>query len=292
MNGCRILCLMAAVLLTAARADTVTLDNGKVLEGRVTDNGATITVELAHGTVRLHKARVKSIATKATPQDDFARRAAAIEAELAAGDVDQTAAADRFYTLAQWADANSLSHARTQALAKALELDPDHEGAREDSGYVLHEGRWMKRAERNQKLGFVRLEGQWVPKEAAADAKRARDGAADQRDAETAPQVAETRPAPSVLPEYDDGRLNRYLRTRPPTYGPYLSVNRVTLGDPPYFWPMTPAYLWSVLPAPNVLVTNRPPATPVSGQQPKTRKPAATLTPRPDPTRPPFLPAQ
>jgi hypothetical protein len=138
----------------------------------------------------------------------------------------------------------------------------------------------------------VRLEGQWIPREAAADAKRAREDS-ERREPETGARTEQAAPAPVTPNDYDAGRVNRYLRTRAPMYGPYLSVSRVTLGDPPFIWPVTPICPWSYIPAPNLLVTNRPPAKQPSNTAPAPAlKPVTTPTPRPDPTRPPFLPAQ
>lgn len=168
---------LALALLPCARADTVTLDNGKSLEGHVIDNGDTIVIELAQGTVRLPKARVRAITYKVTAQDEFRERVAGIRADLENDKLTASQAAERFFALAQWAGDNGLLRARTEALKMALDADPEHAGARGASGFVLQDGRWITKAERNQALGFVLYEGQWVPAEAAREAEEAKDAA-------------------------------------------------------------------------------------------------------------------
>src|SRR5204863_7050409 len=75
-----------ALLLSASiRADTVTLDNGKVLEGRVTDDGTTVTIELAQGVVKLSKSRVVAIEPKTTLPDEFAERSQKIRKQAEDG---------------------------------------------------------------------------------------------------------------------------------------------------------------------------------------------------------------
>jgi hypothetical protein len=174
-------CLCALAVLCAARADTVTLDNGRTLEGHVIDNGDTITIEMAQGTVKIAKSRVKSITAKDTPEDEFRRRMDEVRAAIRTEKLTVAEAAARYFALAEWAGEQKLARARTEALKQALELDPEHVGARKASGFVWHAERWMTRAERNQALGMVFYQGKWVPPEAKEDAERAKEAARQDR---------------------------------------------------------------------------------------------------------------
>ena len=158
-----------------AFSDTVTLDNGKTLEGRVTDDGTTITIELAQGIVKLSKSRVVAIEPKTTLPDEFAQRSEKIRVQAQDNGLTAEAQSELWYQLAMWAGEKRLQMARTEALKKAIELNPDNAAARKESGFVFHEGRWMTMTERNQSLGMVMLEGKWVPKEAYDEAKRLKE---------------------------------------------------------------------------------------------------------------------
>jgi hypothetical protein len=166
---------LAAIFCCRAHADTVTLTNDKVLEGKVTDDGVTVTIEMSRGTVKVPKSKVKSIVIKDTPQDEYNRRAAEILNNEKAGKLEALPEADAWYELSEWAEKKDLVKARREALQKALELNPDHAAAREASGFVFYDHRWMTQAERYQAMGFVHVDGKWLPPEALQDASRARD---------------------------------------------------------------------------------------------------------------------
>lgn len=218
--------VVACVFLSApARSDTVTLDNGKQLEGRVTSDGTTVTIEMAQGIVKLNKSRVVAIERKNTPSDEFADRAQKIRTQAETDKLDATTQADLWFQLAMWADEKRLPMARTEALKKTLEFNPDHAAARKSSGFVFHEGRWMTLNERNQSLGLVMLEGKWVPKEAYDDAKRLkaereqreRDAEADRRlkEAETQRLEAEKRLLDARRDEIAERSRPRYVYRTP-----------------------------------------------------------------------------
>lgn len=177
-----ILCLLAFAA-PAALADTVVLQNGKTLEGRVTTDGDSVTIEFAQGKVKINKALVKSITPKETPLDEAARRAIDIQKQATEHKLEKAAEAMLWYELAGWAGEKQLPRARADALKMVLALEPDHAGARKDSGYVLHNGAWMTPAERNQALGLVKVDGRWTSPEALHDLSRAREAAANSGDA-------------------------------------------------------------------------------------------------------------
>lgn len=163
------------LVFPSAHSDTVTLDNGKTLEGRVTDDGATVTIEMAQGVVKLSKSRVVAIEPKTTLPDEYAQRSRQIRKQAEDDGLNAQAQSELWFQLAMWAGEKRLQMARTEALKKTIELNPDHAAARKESGFVYHDGRWMTMTERNQSMGMVMLEGKWVPKEAYEDARRLKE---------------------------------------------------------------------------------------------------------------------
>jgi hypothetical protein len=86
---------LAALLLVAtppALADVVHLKNGGRLVGRVEEDGDTVRVVMAGGTMTLAKDRIESVERQETPPEELARRKKA----LAAGDAAAAAALARF----------------------------------------------------------------------------------------------------------------------------------------------------------------------------------------------------
>jgi len=219
--------LLALAAVSLARADTVTLDNGKTLEGHVIDKGDSIILEMAQGSVKIAKSRVKSISSKVTPQDEFRRRFAEIQSAVVAHELEPAEAAERFFVLAEWAGAQGLARGRAEALKRTLDLNPEHAGAREACGYVLQDGRWLTYAERNKELGLVLYEGQWVPPEAAQEARQAQEAALQkQREAERAAAERRRKNAEAEKLEAErDLAAQRREEARAPWYG-YNRHNR------------------------------------------------------------------
>jgi len=180
-------------------ADTVTLTNGKVLEGRVTEDGDRVVVEMSQGSVKLNRSQIKSIDTKETPQDEFFRRSTDVQKEIKEKELDADAQAEKWFELAEFAAQKQLTRQRAELLKKIILINGDHTGARHALGFVLHDGRWLTRGERNQALGLVKLEGNWVPKEAVEDVAKTKEESRrqdlqDRRDeADLQLKLAETR---------------------------------------------------------------------------------------------------
>jgi len=163
--------ISACVLLLSPvlRADTILLKNGKTLEGRVTENGETVTIEMTQGSVKVKRSQIQSITPKATPQDELAAQSAALEKEIQNQKMTDAEQADRWFVLAYFAQQKQLTRAYVDLLKKVLTLDSQHAGAREASGFVLLDGRWLTPNDRNAELGMVEHEGKWIPREALQD---------------------------------------------------------------------------------------------------------------------------
>ncbi|HYG76313.1 MAG TPA: hypothetical protein VEK08_15010 [Planctomycetota bacterium] len=221
--------VLSALVSTPLCADTVILDNGKELEGRVSDDGTTVTIELAQGVVKIAKSRVVAIEPKITVPDEFAQRSADIRKAAAAEKLSATEQAERWFELSQWAAERNLQRYRDEALKKTVELNPDHARARSGLGFVKHDGAWITLVERNQRMGLVLHEGRWVPREAREEARRAkeereqkeRDDEADirRKEAETEKLEAERRLIESQRAALEAERSRpRYVYTSAPLF--------------------------------------------------------------------------
>ncbi|HEY3320622.1 MAG TPA: hypothetical protein VGP72_09170 [Planctomycetota bacterium] len=181
-----------------ASADTVTLDNGQTLEGRVTDDGKVVTIQLAQGVVKVPKARVRAITAKVTPLDEYAQRAQDLRDAVKKNKLEPQAEGDLWFDLGKWADEQQLPLARDEAYRTAIEKNPDQAGARAALGYVLYNSRWLTKAQRNIEMGMVRVDGKWVPREAQQEARKAKEDreADDRRQQERGEQNSRARSNP------------------------------------------------------------------------------------------------
>lgn len=73
---------------------------------------------------------------------------------------------DGYYQLGLWCLENKLEDQAKIQFNKVVELDPNHEGARKNLGYVKYKDKWLTRDEAMKTQGYFKFEGQWVtPKE-------------------------------------------------------------------------------------------------------------------------------
>lgn len=181
--------LAALVLAGAAWADEVTLRSGRKIVGIAREEGDRIIVEMPLGTVGFPKDDVVSITPGRTLLHDYRDKAEAVR---------DTKDAKDFYALAKWARENGLTRYVNPNLQKCLELDPNHEWARRELGYVLHNGKWMTQEEIYKEQGFVWFEGRWmsqlemqliIRKRLDAEQRRLEEAAARKRRQEEARQA-------------------------------------------------------------------------------------------------------
>jgi hypothetical protein len=73
------------------------------------------------------------------------------------------------YTLGLWCAKEGLADEARLEFERVIALDPDHEGARRELGYVKHRDRWLARDEAMRAKGLVLHEGRWLlPEEVKA----------------------------------------------------------------------------------------------------------------------------
>lgn len=152
--------LSGGLLSGPALADVVHLKDGRKLEGSVIHEGNTLIVRHSLGSAHVHMSDVLKIEETADRWDELER----LRKQLSSGDAD-----DR-YRFAVWAREHGFPQEAKRAFLSVLRLDLDHPGARAALGYVLHEGRWITRADQKRLEGFVRDEDadEWVKPEELA----------------------------------------------------------------------------------------------------------------------------
>ena len=170
--------LVAAVLLAVAapvHADRVHLQGGNVIEGKATQHGDTVTVEIDAGAITLPRDSVVKIERAESPVQRFEARYAA----LAPGDV------QGLLELADYCRDHGMPARERELLQKVVEHAPDHAQARARLGYVRSGTAWVTREEHMRAQGMVQHQGQWVTREQALELERLKaetDKASRERD--------------------------------------------------------------------------------------------------------------
>ncbi len=127
---------VALLLLgSAAWADEVTLKNGKKFTGIAREQGETVVLEMAIGTVMIPKDQVSNVTFAETPLHRFH------DALKACAKVDE------FLKLAR---ATTIPRLANVAYAKIVELDAEHAEARKVLGHEKVAGAWTTREEREE----------------------------------------------------------------------------------------------------------------------------------------------
>jgi hypothetical protein len=149
--------LLAATLL--ARADVVTLKDGRVLEGEVLeDDGTSLKIKLRKGTMTLSRDEVVSVEKKPTPEQQYRERAAKLDAKSAPAQLD----------LGRWAASKELVEEAVRHLKAAWEIDPKLTEAiieMEKLDWHLVEGKWLDADAYYPTIGWVKFEGKWISPE-------------------------------------------------------------------------------------------------------------------------------
>lgn len=172
--GFVLLCLIAP-----AFADTITLDDGRVLDGKVEKReDGQVTIRLEKARIVLPEERVKHVEPAPLPSEAYA---------LLSREVKDTP--DARMALARWCKAKGLdAEAKEQALA-VLALDSEYAEAREALGYRKVGGIWMSAEDQARLTGepsedVETVEGEfdgWTPDHKALYVKAKEEGWMDPR---------------------------------------------------------------------------------------------------------------
>lgn len=148
--------LIAALGGSTAAADEIQLTNGRKLTGKVTrKDGAKVVVEVGAGTITLEAKDVSSVNPGPTALDEYQEKYAAIK--------DSTKASD-FMTLAKWAADNKLTRYLPQLYFRIIAIDPDHAEARTALRHEKIGGKWLSFEEAQAARGLVLHEDRWITK--------------------------------------------------------------------------------------------------------------------------------
>lgn len=130
--------LLLSCLVGPARADLVVLKDGRRIEGKILARSSTeVRIKTAFAELTFPMAEVEEVVRGKTVEELHAEKLAACRV------------ADDFGALGLWCLENRLKRQAKQAFERALELDPDHEGARRELGFVRYDGAWMIPEERD-----------------------------------------------------------------------------------------------------------------------------------------------
>lgn len=151
---------------SSVQAETVTLESGELIEGRIEDLGDRIRVHSESGvSVTVHWRDVDVIHRHRTASELYAARRARTADEPHA-----------LFELALWAERAGLHAERKACLEAVLELDPEHEAARSALEQQKADGAWLAGEKLLRAKGFVRHDGGWVLAEEAERASRLEAG--------------------------------------------------------------------------------------------------------------------
>src|SRR6516225_2746053 len=125
--------LLSLLLSALTAADEIELQSGRIIEGKVEDQGDSYKIILPNGSVTYPKYLVKRITPKKTADEVYQDRAR----ELKAGDV------EGHLQLARWCLEHKLAKEAVAEYKKVIATSPDHEEARKGAGYVRMNDLWM-----------------------------------------------------------------------------------------------------------------------------------------------------
>ncbi|MCK6461189.1 MAG: HEAT repeat domain-containing protein [Planctomycetes bacterium] len=143
--------LVTLLIVPVGSADTVVLQNGLEVSGAVAERDGSVEVALGGKTRVFPRDRVKEIRKGESRAEEFARRAAALPEDDAAG----------WYKLGLWARENGVAGAQG-AFGKVISTDPDHRAARRELGFEKVDGEWVSGDEAMRRKGFVLAGGRWL----------------------------------------------------------------------------------------------------------------------------------
>jgi len=122
------------VLATIAFAEVITLKNGDKIEGKIIEKtDKYIKLQTKWGPLEIPLTDIQGMEESNPITDEYNKK----RAELA----------DKHFELAMWCKEKGLKEEMKKELESVIALNPDHEGARAELGYVRKEGAWVKKNE-------------------------------------------------------------------------------------------------------------------------------------------------
>lgn len=163
-----LMAIVAALALIASTvlADTITLNDGTVREGRiVTEDESGIVMEVVFGSlrgrVRIPKSDISSVKREALPKKPALTQAERLRSE--ARKLKGSAAAEAWVRLGDhYASLKGYSSESKAAYREALKADPEHADAHKRLGHTKTEKGWRAVDDERRKRGLVPLDDLWV----------------------------------------------------------------------------------------------------------------------------------
>jgi hypothetical protein len=133
----------------SAAAGEAHLKDGKVLIGKISEDGSKICVVDRDRKYAVPKSKVLKVVEPRCFMDEYEERLAALPEEDA----------EAIFEFGQWLVDNDWASRARSSYEEVLEHDPDHRGARRALGYQLYEGEWVGPDELKRRKGLVYFEG-------------------------------------------------------------------------------------------------------------------------------------
>ena len=148
--------LLQFIALPVLHGDQILLKSGNRLEGRIEPvEGGKIRVVVDEGQwVVVALDQIAERVSKVAPIDEFKQRADQL---LERGRRDR----GEWIELARWGEERGLRRTSRRAWQEVMRIDPHHVGARNRLGYAVHENRWVRREELENR-GLKRFRGVYM----------------------------------------------------------------------------------------------------------------------------------
>jgi hypothetical protein len=142
------------VCVPYANADVVKLKNGGEVQGIVKEEDSKkVVVETGTGQTMLSKDDILSIRRERCSLHEYYEKYETIK---------KSENAEDFFKLSRWCKANNVPKYTQDLLQRTLELNPNHEFARREMGFILYNGKWMTREEVMLAKGYILYKGKWM----------------------------------------------------------------------------------------------------------------------------------
>lgn len=136
-----------------AHGDIILLTNGKTLEGTLEELGnGKVRVRLAYGSLSLSQEQIATVHPARTFEDIVDETLESLAPDDAEGR----------YRLARQARAEQSDTLYRRLLEEVVAIDPDHEPARRELGFIPHDGEWLTEEQLHALRGEVSFRGEWM----------------------------------------------------------------------------------------------------------------------------------
>ncbi len=154
--GVAVSVLLQFIAFPLLHGDQIMLKNGSRLEGRIEPvEGGKIRVVVDEGQwVVVALDQIAERVSAVAPIDEFKERADQL---LERGRSDR----GEWIELARWGEERGLRRTSRRAWQEVIRIDPHHVGARNRLGYAVHDNRWVRREELENR-GLKRFRGVWM----------------------------------------------------------------------------------------------------------------------------------